>query len=220
MLAIRPSRILVHRGIATSAVNRDMVNYPHPQQNERSQMAYLDHPNRNLEYVETAQQPFPFSPRFADKDAILNDLRTKAVNNWSTISANDTRKLYNGHFRCPLHYYAIPNDYWKMWFGFWGAQIFIMSFLFRWYMALLELEHPEYCMDEHYINEEIKKELQWNKGPFIGQAHSYNYVEGQWKEKHLIDQFCDLIWIGGWFRYWMPHDVRDGTQLGFTYINK
>lgn len=75
MLAVRPTKNLIYRGIQTSAIRKDLINYASPEKNDSNQLKYMEHPNRNLEYFETAYYPFPLSPRFADKDAFLNELK-------------------------------------------------------------------------------------------------------------------------------------------------
>merc|ERR1712158_129391 len=72
----------------------------------------IDHPNRNINYYETGRQPFVLAPRYADKDAALNELRERAQGDWSSLSVKDQHKLYNGHFRCAYHKYLLGDDHW------------------------------------------------------------------------------------------------------------
>jgi len=141
MLSIRTSRSLIYRGISTTAQTKDLVNWPIPQQRNVNQLKYLDHPNRNKDYYETYTEPFPLAPRYADKDASLNELRAKAASaaNWSELSVKEQRKLYDGHFRMPLHYYILTNDEWKLYPGIWSWQIAIILCVFTYYTWLMDV---------------------------------------------------------------------------------
>jgi len=227
MLAIKPTRSLIYRGIHTSAANKaistaglvttgGLFNYPNAEKNSPNQLAYVIHPNRNYEYQETGHKPFPLSPRFANKDARLNELREKSYGDWGALSKTETRKLYDGHFRCPYHAYFMTNDVWKLWFGIWGTQLVILSLMLRMYWNWMEMEHPEYASDERYITEMLRQRLMYNWRPMFGHAHSYNYADGEWKEKHWWDRFTGLFDHLKIF----PHPPTDGTQMGFTYLQK
>lgn len=216
MLAVRPTRNLIYRGIATSAIRKDLINYASPEKNDSNQIKYMEHPNRNLEYFETAYYPFPLSPRFADKDAFLNELRAKSMGDWAAITPKEAKNLYDGHFRCPLHAYSVPDDKWKLWFGIWGIQLVALSLIFRLYQSWFQLEHPEYANSEAYIHEMMKKKLQTNNQPFQGITSHYNYVDGEYVEKNFLHKYL------GFFAHFnlSPRDPKDGTQMGFTYLNK
>merc|ERR1711981_300206 len=106
MLAVRSTRSLIYRGVSTTNQRNGLINYPLAEKNDTTQAKYIDHPNRNMDYYETFRDPFPFAPRYADKDSVLNELRSKAQGNWSDLSVKEQHKLYHGHFRCALHRYV------------------------------------------------------------------------------------------------------------------
>jgi len=215
MLSIRPSRNLVYRGIKTSASLKDFYNHASPEANESNQIKYVEHPNRNLEYVETALMPFPMSPRFADKDAVLNELRTKALGDWSAVTPKEAKKIYDGHFRCPLHVYSVGDDIWKFYPGVWGVQLLVFAIMYKVYLGWYQHEHPEYASDKHYVTEMMKKKLMTNSQPFQGIAGQYNYVDGEYVEKNFLTRYFGFAHFN-----WSPRDPKDGTQMGFTYLNK
>jgi len=231
MLAVRTPRALTFslRTLSSTSTNRDLVNWPIPQQRNVNQLKYLDHPNRNIDYYESFVDPFPLAPRFADKDASLNELRAKAASagNWSELSVKEQRKLYDGHFRMPLHYYTLTNDEWKLYPGIWAWQIAIILCVFTYYTYMMDVQHPEHQNDEHYINEWWKKSLQWNSGPYSGNASKYDYENGCWREQNCIEKAVGGIPFFGWFYDYFASLVvineakpNDGKQMGFRWLNK
>merc|ERR1712088_974585 len=111
MLAVKTSRALTFRGIATASQKKALVNYPVPDRNTLPQMKYIDHPNRNINYYETGRQPFVLAPRYADKDAALNELRERAQGDWSSLSVKDQHKLYMGMFQLE-HPECYNDEHW------------------------------------------------------------------------------------------------------------
>lgn len=218
MLSIRPSRILIQRGIATSATKKDLYYFPAaPSKNQCNQIAYVDHPNRNLEYFEDGYKTiFPMSPRFADKDVELNELRAKATGDWSAMTTQEARKIYDGHFRNALHVALVPDDIWKMWFGMWAGQLFIFCTFGLFWNEVMQTEQPEYQFSEHFTTERCKQRLQENLSPFWGMANHFNYVDSEWKDKHWQDRAFGLYQH---FLYFNRHPT-EGDQLGFTYLRK
>lgn len=218
MLAIKPARVLAHRGIATSASRSDMFNWGQPEKRDSNQFAYLNHPNRNIDNYETFRYPFPFAPRFADQDHNLNQLRDKAKGaaNWGDLSVEEQKALYHGHFRCAMHVYTVNDDHWKFYFGLWGMHLGVFACLLKYYTTILEVEHQEYLNDEHWVIEWYKASLQYGSGPYTGMAANYDYVNKTWRERFFMDSL-----VRGHFFIcnWRPHDVRDGVQMGFTYLN-
>jgi hypothetical protein len=216
MLGIKASRSLIYRGISTTSQKQHLVNFPIAEKNSVNQYKYIDHPNRNIDYYETFKECFPLAPRYADKDAALNELREKGQGDWSLLSAREQHKLYHGHFRCPHHKYLISDDRWKLYPILWGFQVFAACMLYMFYMNYFEMERAEYENDEHWISEKHKRDLQMNKWPMSGIAAQYNYVTGDYRERHWFDKIMSL----GGQMIWMPADLKEGTQLGFTYLNK
>jgi len=216
MLAVKTSRALTFRGIATASQKKALVNYPVPDRNTLPQMKYIDHPNRNINYYETGRQPFVLAPRYADKDAALNELRERAQGDWSSLSVKDQHKLYHGHFRCAYHKYLLGDDHWKLYPIIWGFALLWATCMYQLYMGMFQLEHPEFYNDEHWINEQHKMNLQNNVWPLSGIAANYDYVEGKYRERHWFDR---LFGLNGQLQ-WFPADPKDGKQIGFTYLNK
>lgn len=216
MLAVKTSRSLIYRGISTSSTNKFLCNFPIAGKNYATQLRYLDHPNRNKDYHETFRECLVLAPRYADKDQALNELRAKGNGDWHNLTAKEQHKLYHGHFRCALHKYVIADDHWKIYPVIWMWQLVYASVALLFWMTLLQLEHPEYLNDEHWIHEYHKKDLQNNKWPLSGIASQYDYVSGQYRERSLINK---LFGFDGNFD-WTPPDATDGKQIGFTYLSK
>merc|ERR1712224_23272 len=177
----------------------------------------MDHPNRNIDYVEqfNSMNVYPIAPRFADKDEELNALREKAKGEWSALSVAEQNQLYRGHFRMPFHQYTVMDDKWKLYVTIWLFQFGTSCMLVRFYTKWAGVKNPEHLDDEHWINEWYKMRLQKLDGPFTGMAAHYDYVDKVWKKQPLVDRILDM---GGMFNY-APFDPKDGTDLGFSYLH-
>ena len=242
MLSIRASRSLIFRGISTTSQKQHLVNYPIAEKNPINQFKYIDHPNRNIDYYETWKDCFPLAPRYflgwgkffliffrspkfvrfsptspqADKDPALNELREKGKGDWSALSTREQHKLYHGHFRCAYHKYLIADNRWMLYPIIWAFQTFWACMMFMFYLNYFELERAEYENDDHWVSEKHKRDLQSNKWPMTGIGAQYDYVNGDYRERHWVDK---LVGFGGQF-IWVPADPKDGKQMGFTYLNK
>lgn len=208
MLSRAVPRVLAFRGITTTVAKQDVVYYPHLESKIQYRQAQ-DHPNRNPDYSETFFNPFPQAPRYADKDAELNAIREKArTQHWSVLSSDEVNTLYDGHFRYKQHHYEVKTDKWKLFLGifFWmhGTAMILYRLLFH---HLHEAKHAEYLNDPKFLEEYIKRALQFNQGHIRGIASHWNYETNQWKD--------DKPWYKwGYYRY------REGaSNVGMTPVN-
>jgi len=195
MLARVVPRLLTSRGITTTAANKDIIYYPHMESRIDCRQA-MKHPNRNPDYGETFNHPFPQAPRYADKDAELNAIREKAATqHWSTLSIDEVNKLYDGHFRFKTHNYEVKTDKWKFFVGlflfFHGTGMMIYRLNLH---HLQGTKHAEYLNDPKFLEEYVKRHLQLNSGFMRGISSNWNYETKTWKD--------DKPWYAfGMYRY-------------------
>lgn len=176
-------RVLAFRGIATTATQRDIMYHPlHESRIEYRQ--WIDHPNRNFDFNETAKMPFPAAPRMAENDSELNAIREKSkTQHWSTMSHDEIHKLYDGHFKLKHHHYYVRTDKWRFYLSM--AIIAVASGLIAYRLIVLSLHgvhHAEYLNDPKFLEEFVKRGLQNNDGPIRGISSKWNYETKTWKE--------------------------------------
>jgi len=211
MLTLRTGRLLAFRGIQTSAAAKDFIYYPGYMASHDQLNAYLNHPNRNIDFAESHLIPFPQAPRFADKDQELNALREKAQKgHWGDLSLEEVNRLYDGHFQRKYFRCHQPNDRWK---GFLSIVFFVMGLVFfkvRTYMGWEGYCQQEYLNDPKFLEEYCKRALQCNAGHMRGMSTKWNYQKGEWNEPLP------------WYKFWSFKSARETGQLGFSksYVEK